>query len=361
MDKILVYGMTSNPGGIESYLLSVLELFRDDKLHFDFVTDFSAVAWKEQLEEYGAEIYFIPPKGKGMLKHWKALWKLLKEHPGYKQVYFNVLDAGAAITMLVPWIKRRKIITHSHNGSTDKKVLHYICRPWMRAMTKKYVGCSHLAAAFMFGENIEKRRTVEIVPNAINSTKFQYNQEIRAKKRQELGIDDRFVVLHVGRLTRQKNPIGLIDIFEQLVHLDSSAVLVSVGTGDAEEQVKQYIRKKDLNSDIHLLGVRNDVAELMQAADVFLLPSLYEGLPIVCVEAQATGLPCVISDNITSEVDLTGRVTFLSLNLGKREWASELLRQRKRARESDVSQLISAGYDSQHNVERKKILERIFN
>jgi len=360
MEKILVYGMTDNPGGIESYLLSVLEIFKNDDVHFDFVTDFPAVSDPDALKRYGAVVHYIPPKGKGLVKHWKELCTLLKAHPEYQKIYFNILDAGAVFSMVIPWIYRREIIAHSHNGATDKERLHNLCRPWLRMMTDKFVACSHLAASFMFGNNIEKYKKVEIVPNAIECSKFKYNSEIRKEKRNELDIQQNYVILHVGRLTRQKNPKGVIDIFQQLSMLDDSALLLSVGTGDQEEIIKDYISAKGLTKKVKLLGVRNDVAEIMQAADVFLLPSLYEGFPIVCVEAQAAGLPCAISDTITEEVDLSGRVKFLALDRDYKEWAAELMPLKDFPRQSSIQQLIDAGYDNEHSETRKNILKRIF-
>lgn len=359
MKKVLVYGMTDNPGGIEMYLMNTL--FRCHKdIRFDFVTDFPQIAYESQIRENGSEIYYIPAKGKKLVKHWKNFYRILKEHPEYQKIYFNILDAGAAFTMLIPWILGRKIIAHSHNGSTEKKVLHYLCRPIMCMMTKEYVACSKLASKFMFGKKISQSGKVKLIPNAINAKKFDFNIEVREETRRILKLEDKFVICHVGRLTFQKNPIGLINIFENVVSKKDNAILISIGTGDMEEQVKSYVKEKKLQDKVIFLGVRKDIPDILQASDVFLLPSIYEGLPIVGIEAQASGLPCVMSDTISEEVDITGNVVFLSLSDNLEKWSESILQTQQKIRKSTREQIQKHGYDLDvPNKDKEKVLGEI--
>lgn len=361
MEKVLVYGMTNNPGGIESYLIRNLLDTQHNHICFDFVTDFSEIAYESYIRENGSEIYFIPAKGKSLIAHWRALWKLMKQHPEYKKIYFNILDAGAVFTMFIPWILGREIITHSHNGATEKVRLHAWCKPLLCIITKKYLACSNLAADFMFGEKIVRSGKVRIIPNAINAKKFDYNTTVRKIKRKEMGLEDCFTICFVGRLTYQKNPLGLIDIFESVSKSEHTAILLIVGTGDMEEQVKERVRNKNLEKKVRFLGIRNDISEIMQASDVFLLPSIYEGLPIVGIEAQASGLPCVLSNSITREVDVTGNVFFVSLQDPVLEWKSRILDLRKFERKSTRLEIQKHGYDLETSKENiKKVIEEIF-
>ena len=358
MKRILVYGMTNNPGGIESYLLDMTSKIKKYGIQLDFVSDFGSMAYADELRRNGARLYFIPAKGKKLLRHLGAMRKLLKDHPEYQTVYFNILDAGAAFTAAVPWLMGRKIVVHSHNGSTEKVHLHKMCRPFLNLMTDQRVACSKLAARYMFGKRSLKTGKTFIVPNAINVDKYEFNKKVRDDYRNRLGVQDSYVVCHVGRMTEQKNPFRLIDIFSALYDKKKNAVLIYVGTGELQEKVTAYIQQKKCADNIRLMGIRTDVAQIMQASDVFLLPSLYEGLPIVAIEAQAAGLPCVLSENITREVNITGNVQFLSLDSSNTIWAEEIFKYEGTERISCREKIREAGYDSQTTTENfKKLVE----
>lgn len=341
--RILVYGMTDNLGGIETYVMNMLGSVDKSKVVFDFVTDFSTMAYADEAEKSGSVIYYIPAKSKGVFKHLRAFAKILREHPEYKKVYFNILDSGAAITEFIPWLFGRTVITHSHNGNTDKALLHKLCRPFLLLFTKKRLACSEVAARFMF-----KKHTAVIIPNAIEAENYNYSADIRDKKRKELNISDKFAVCHIGRLSYQKNPIRVVDIFAEVSKNDEDAVMISVGSGEMDDEVHRYAEEKGISDKIMFLGKRNDISEILQAADVFFLPSLFEGLPIVAVEAQASGLPCILSDNISKEAGITSNVSFLSLELSNIVWANEILSLKDFERKPCLEDIIKAGYDKQH-------------
>lgn len=326
MKRILVYGMTDNPGGIETYLINTMKQFKNEKIIFDFLCDFPDIAYKEEIKSNGSKIFFICAKGKKLLKHWIQIAKILKAYPEYETIYFNILDAGAAFTMLIPWIMGRRIVTHSHNGETDKKILHKVCRPFLLLMSNYYLSCSNVAGDFMYGTKSKGRKQCILIPNAIDIEKFKFNENIRRKKREELDISEEITVIcHVGRLSLQKNPFGMLNIFQSLLKERPESILISIGTGELESEVKDYAEKIQISNNIRFLGKRNDVAELMQAADVFFLPSFYEGLPIVAIEAQASGLQCILSDAITKEINITGNVHFVGLEDSNEKWVGELL------------------------------------
>lgn len=341
MKHVLVYGMTDNPGGIETYLLNFFDRVQGKMVMLDFVSDFPKVCGGEQLQGRGASLHFIPAKSRDLWGHLRGMWSILRQHPEYETVYFNILDAGAAVTMLPVFLLGRKIVVHSHNGSTDKVRLHRLCRPAMNLMTKRRVACSNLAAEHMFGTG----KGALVIPNAIDASQYLFQEETRRRKRRELGLVDEPVIVHVGRLSRQKNPLGLIDIFAQIHALRSDAVLLSVGGGEMAEEFSAYVQRKGLLDAVKCLGVRSDVPELLQAADIFLLPSLYEGLPVSLLEAQAAGMPCVISDVITGEATVTDLVRPVSLSASCRIWAECVLTELGRERVNTFSELVKGGFD----------------
>jgi len=164
-----------------------------------------------------------------------------------------------------------------------------------------------------------------VLNNAVNTEEFRYDERIRAEVRAELGAGDSLVVGHIGRFNEQKNHKFLLDIFESLHRRKEDALLVLAGDGYLRPAIEQEAQKRGLSQSIRFLGVREDVARLLQGMDLFLFPSLFEGLPVVLVEAQAAGLTCIVSDTITKETDVTNRVSFLSLDLTPDEWSSAIL------------------------------------
>ena len=354
--RILVYGMSDNPGGIETYLRNLVKQSRNKEVVWDFVTDFPRIAYKKELEEAGCRIFYIPAKSKGLLKQWKAFSEILKKHPEYKTVYFNILNAGAVFTMAVPWIYRKRIIVHSHNGSADTTRLHRLCMPVMDSMAKGFAACSRQAGEFMFGSKVMEKKQVLFVPNAIDSARYDYDPEIRKQMRRSLGVEEKYVLCHGGRIVYQKNPKGLIDIFEACFRKDKNCLLLWAGTGDMEEEARAYVKEKGLEAHVRFLGVRNDIDRLMQAADAFLLPSVYEGLPIVAIEAQAAGLPCFISDTVSEEARIVkDLVKFLPLD-DVESWKEAVLQARGANRISRKNEIIEAGYDLNH---QQKNLEKL--
>lgn len=355
MKRILVYGMSDNPGGVESYLLGMSERMKKYGIQFDFISDFPGIAYEKELKENGASVYYIPPKGKKLIRHWAGFAEILRRHKEYDSVYFNVLDAGAVFSALIPWLFRKKIIVHSHNGNTDKVWLHRLCKPVINKIANRKMACSELAAVYMFGKKEADKKKIMIVPNAIDAGRYDFNEEIRKEYREKLEISDKLAICHIGRMSAQKNPLRILQIFSSVYRKDNNAVLLYVGAGEMKEQVKAYAGQLECAGNIRFLGVRSDVSEILQASDVFLLPSLYEGLPIVAVEAQAAGLPVIISAAVTRETDVTGNVRFIDLRRSNDDWAAELLRSRKFTRKSMRDRIISAGYDMNNPLYDKEI------
>ena len=353
--RVLVYGMTDNPGGIESYLLGLFR--RQPAGTFDFVCDFPAIAYGEELRAKGASIHFIPAKSRSLWGQWRALAALLREHPEYTAVYMNVLDAGCVFTALIPWLYRRRVVVHSHNGDTDKTRLHRLCRPLLQFLTADRVTCSEEASRHMFGRTGED---ILFIPNAVDAEALAFDPALRARKRAELDLGERLTVLHVGRLTRQKNPLFLLEVFSELRKSRPDALLLSVGEGDMAAEFDEHIRALGLEDSVRRLGTRPDVPALLQAADVFLLPSLYEGLSIALLEAQAAGLPSVASDAVSAQTVVTDLVRRLPLARTPAFWAEQVLAAAGTPRRDTREELRAEGFDvSGVDASDRALMERL--
>ena len=208
--------MTDNRGGVETYIMSMFRAMDRTRIMFDYVTDFSTIAFRDEVEALGAKIYYIPAKSKHPIGQIQAFMRILNEHPEYDEVYFNILNAGSFYSMIAPILKKRRITAHSHNGSDDKMRLHKMFRPLLNRYSTRKLACSELAGRYMFGNEAFDNGKVKLIKNAIDVNAFTFDREMRKMKRMELGAGDHFIVSHVGRIVHQKNPMGIIDIFEQI-------------------------------------------------------------------------------------------------------------------------------------------------
>jgi len=357
MNRILVYGMTNNPGGIESYLMNEFSLLEPTKAIFDFIVDFPEMVYSDKVKAMGSQIYFIPAKGKKLFSHLFSFYKILRKHPEYKKVYFNILDAGAAFSMVVPWLMHREIIAHSHNGSTDKMRLHLLCKPFMKFLAKKKIACSRVAAKYMFDTE-----NVDIIPNAINCSSYKFDLQKRNEKREELNLSpDNTAVCFVGRLTHQKNVEFLVRVFAKVREKNNNAVLLVIGDGEDKEKMINKANQLGISDSIRFLGKRNDVPDILNAADVYLMTSFYEGLSVVAIEAQASGVPCVFSDGMSEETKINSNVCFVSLNEDAEKWAEVVISAQSSPRIEDISALQKAGYDlTSPNDVQKRFLEYFY-
>ena len=347
MERILVYGMTDNRGGIEAYLYNYLtQIAPKGNMIFDFVTDYSTIAYQDELKRLGCKIYYIPSRRENLFVHMKKLHKIVKEHKEYEKIYFNILSAAEFFTVLSACgIPGKKRIVHSHNNSVKAIRKHRILRPFLNMVSSQRLACSESAGEFMFGEKYIKKNQVTILNNAIDLNKYAYAKDVRDVVRKKNKLEDEFVVGHVGRLCYLNNTFFLIDIFSEIYKKCKDTVLIIIGDGEDRQEVEKYIKAKGMESNIKLLGMRDDVSDFMQAMDVFVLPSRFEGLPVVAIEAQAAGLPCFLSRQITEKTDVTGNVQFLSLHKTAEEWADNILRTRDWSRMNTKGMLQKAGYD----------------
>lgn len=271
---------------------------------------------------------------------------IFQKHPEYRIVHGHQTNTGFV------YLKEARAnnvpirIAHSRNSNKENFIKKHICK-----LSKLYAthlfAVSRVAGISEFGEKAVNEGTVKILPNAIDAKKYTFNEKTRKSKRTELGIENEMIVIHIGRFHPQKNHMFLLEVFCQILKSEPKAKLLLVGDGSLRGDIVKEISKKNIQESVIITGIRSDVPELLQAADILLFPSLYEGLPGVVLESQASGLQCIISDKITKEVRVTNLVNFISLEESAEYWAQEVLRiANLNKRRNMYSAIAEAGYDS---------------
>lgn len=323
MKKILVYGMTGNIGGIENYIMYQYRQFDKSKLHLDFVNAYKNVkiAYYDEIRNNKSEIYDLWNR-----ESWREF--LIKHKNEYEAVIFNNTNPLELNMLDLIYDSRafKRIIIHSHNGGFDQfsifknvlnKKLHEKQQEFKKIGAELWA-CSEFAGRWMFGNNSE----FEIIKNGIDTNFFKYDHKVRQDVRNELGLlPDDFVIGNVARFSIQKNNLFLIDILSEILKFNQNAKLVLVGQNvPSFSMIKQLTEIKarllGVSDKVFFLGLRKDTSRLYQAMDAFILPSLFEGLPVVGVEAQCSGLPCIFSDTITPEVKLLESTVYLPIKSG---------------------------------------------
>ena len=298
----------------------------------------------------------IKPANNGFSDYAKllpALKKYFRENR-YDIVHINTSNVYLCVSVLHSVPKGTLCITHSHNTKpviSDsrsfkrriKELLFLPCRKYILHKADYYFACSKAAGFHLYGEKIIDSPKFRVIYNAIDIERFRFNEDTRRKYRNT----NNFVFGHVGRMTQQKNPIFLLKIFKEIHFRMPNSELWMIGEGELRQDIEQSIADLNLTDSVKLLGRREDVAEFMQAMDAFIFPSLYEGLSIVTIEAQAAGLPIFASDNISPEHKVTKLMSFLPLKKDPAEWAENILAtlERTSTRCDMSSELIAAGYE----------------
>ena len=312
-----------NGGGVEQVVMNYYRHIDRSRVQFDFlVCKGSTRVPRKEIESLGGFVYTVPPYS-DYFDFQRALASLFRRQ-GWAIVHshlnsLSVFSLRAAKRANVP-IR----IAHSHSTSGKGEYIKNAVKLGLRRFSNVYptyrMACSNHAGEWLFGRKMD----FEVVPNAIELDKFVYRPAVRSAVRVELGIPDRaFVVGHVGRFMEQKNHHFLIHVFTNLLREVPDAYLLLVGEGELMNEIRSEVKKAGIAERVLFLGQRSDVGKLYSTFDAFCLPSLYEGLGMVAIEAQCSGLPCIVSTEVPREVALTESVQFLPLN-NVNEWVSAL-------------------------------------
>jgi glycosyltransferase involved in cell wall biosynthesis len=370
MIKVLyVMNGVFHKGGTEAVMLNYYNNMDKNQIHIDFLVHGDRRLCRDNpthryLEENGSRVFFVIPRGEDYMRNKKEISDILQANK-FDIIHTHMDAAGVFVLREARKANIKVRIAHSHNTGYTQKVsfLHKLVLEYARLMIRHYathyLACSEAAGLWLFGTGNLKNGKVKVLRNAVDCEKLVFNKEIREKTRIELNLKDKFVIGNIGRFAYQKNHEFIIKVFNEIHIRNKQAVLLLVGEGELRKLTEAKVKELHLEASVRFLGLRDDISELLQAMDVFFLPSNFEGLPVVGVEAQAAGLPCIMSDNVSREVDLTGLVQFISLEESPGTWASRILEinESEKERENTFDKITTAGYDIKHNAQE---LERLY-
>ena len=333
-------------GGSQMLVLNIMKNI-DKDIQFDFIVDHSELRTLEKVfKELGANIYYIPTFYGWNLKEVVGAWRaFFEEHTEYDILHSHVRSYAS---IYFPIAKKYgvKTIIHSHsisNGKGFKAFVKNVFQIPLRYEADYFFACSNEAGKWLFGKRVIKKDVFFVIHNAIDSKEYQFDIKIRNEVRADIGITKENVYISVGRLVEAKNHEYLLNVFEEIKLRNANSILLIIGDGPCYEEIKKLIEMKKLEKSVLLLGARKDVAKLLQAGDCFLFPSLWEGLGLAAIEAQASGLKCICSENVPKEARITELCKFISLD-NKKKWVSEAL-SLEYERKNTVNNIIGAGYD----------------
>lgn len=332
-------------GGLETMLMNYYRHINRDKVQFDFLVhrDFEADYDKEILT-LGGKIYHISRVIPWSHSYRKKLKCFFREHPEYKIVHVHQDCLSSVALQCAKECGIPVRIAHSHTSSAVKNLKYLIKKDYMKKIpiyATDLFACGKQAGIWMFGENDFK-----VIPNGIGVWDYIYSEKVREKVRKELDIENDLVIGHVGNFTNAKNHAFLLKIFCEILKQNPSAHLVLVGSGKLQKKIQKQTVQLGIQKNVVFTGTRSDVNELLQAMDVFVFPSLYEGMPVTLIEAQASGLPCIISDHISEECIVTSNlVSVMKLSASAEGWAECILKKGKDGHRNTAEEIEKSGYD----------------
>ncbi len=364
--KVLHIGMSSNLGGIETYLINMYRNIDKNKFELSYlVFKDENICFYDELYNDEVKFFTVEHRRKNYLKFIKQTKEVLKNNK-FDYIHFHLMEFSCfEIILLAKKYSNSNIILHSHIANDNKRSLktNILNKIGEILVSKKdnYIkaACSKDAGEFMF-KNF-KNKEFYVLNNAIDLKNFAYNEEIRERVRIKFGLENKLVIGHVGRFVKQKNHIRLIDIFYDIYKQNKNAVLVLVGTGALLDLIKQKVNELEIESAVIFLGMRDDINEIYQAMDIFLFPSLFEGLGFVLVEAQTAGLPCFITDTLPDEVKVLDTTIPMSLDENNSFWSRKILAYLEQINNKKRNKKSHEMYDSKFNIEKEiKIIEKFY-
>lgn len=354
MKKVCIYCQTWESGGIEAFLHNVLQHMDLSDIQVDIVTDrLKGSIFTDGLKSLGVTFRELSGSSRALAQNYRRFSRLLEEQR-YDVVHLNVFQALPLAYLSLA--KRKGVplrIAHSHNTGLRKSatrpvkyLLHWIAKELFTGSATDLWACSTPAAEFLFSKKQMKKRPCRFVPNGIDVAKFQFRADVRERTRKELGLCNQFVVGSVGRLCGQKNQSFLLDVFAEIVRKRPDSRLLLVGEGEDKTALRQRAEALGITEQVIFYGLSNQVETLLWAMDVFVFPSLFEGLGIAGVEAQAAGLPVVCSDRVPVQARVLDRVHALPLDAGAKVWADAILALAGTPRTGEeAAQVRAAGFD----------------
>ena len=325
MIRVLHYGLDSKLGGIETYLYKLYTHIDRDEFQFDFLAvGDKEPCWYKEFTDMGSDFYRVTPRTKNLFKNRAELFKLFKEeHFDIVHCHLNTLSYIAPVQVAIK--NRIPVIVHSRNAGASKSIISNLLHSINSAILPRnkitMLAVSNLAGTWLFGNNAK----FKVINNGIDIEKYTYSEVGRNKVRKEFGLKNELIIVHLGAMRKQKNHMFLLDIFNEVLKIKPNSKLLLIGEGELKKEISNKIYKLRMEDNVILTGKRNDVCDILSAGDMFLFPSFFEGFPNAVLEAETTGLPCLISSEITNEVMINEDCYAMSLNVEAKAWADKLL------------------------------------
>ena len=354
--RILFIINTMDVGGAETFIMKVYRKIEKNQFQFDFLINKPGKNfYEEEIKSLGGSVHRGISKSLNPFLCFKTIFKVVRDYH-YSCVFCVAVHPLTALDLIAAKIAGARLTlvrsTNSKAGGFISALLAMLCRPLVCAFASVMLAPSAEAGCWLFGTKAVKHGRVKFISNGVDLESYKFIEENRTTIRKKLKIDtDTFLVGHIGRFNHQKNHKLLLEIFYNIKKKVADSKLILVGDGELKSEVTQKVNELGLTDCVIFTGVRSDIPEIMMGLDVLLLPSIYEGMPNVVIEAQATGLPCVISDTITSEVGLTPLVYFVKLHANIDVWADTVIRVRNTNREDYQRFLFEKGYSIESTVE----------
>ena len=367
MKKVLVFGMTENSGGIETVIMNYYRNIDRSQLQFDFLCNTDSVAYEDEIISLGGNIFRVKPRRESRKDFKKEMTHFFSNNAKeYSAIWVNV--CSLANIDYLKYAKKygiKKRIIHAHNSQNMDSFLRGLLHRFNKLFIGKYAtdfwSCSKEASKWFYNNSIMNGNNYLLINNAIDFNKYKFDLETRKKYREMLNIDEKTLVLvNVGRMHFQKNHPFILKVFNEVHKNILNSKLILIGDGPDREKIENLVKKYDLEDSVINLGIRNDVPQLMSAMDIFLFPSLFEGLPLVLIEAQASNLLIYASDVISNEVVIDNDlVNLTSLNEDEYYWAKQILRNVANNRESNKIENLLKEKNYDIKLETKKFQKMI--
>ena len=338
-------------GGIETFIMEVYRNIDREMVQFDFLVHTKEkCAFDDEIKQLGGIIHHVTSRHDNLAKNVCDLNSFFRHNKEYSIIHQHISSLSYVTPLKFARLYGYPVrIAHSHSTADTGGPFHL----WLHEKNKKridriathYFACSDLAADWLFPKHIQNGGKMKLIRNGIDLKKFRFSQTIRDKYREEMMLTGKLVVGHIGRFHSLKNHKMLLEIFYHIHRIEPNAVLLLIGDGNLKTDILNKIEELGICDSVIMTGVRSDIAELMQAMDVYVLPSLSEGLPISLVEAQATGLPCFVSSTITQDVSITPNIFYIELSQPAEHWANRIVKEIQSKERVDMSDMVqNAGF-----------------
>lgn len=358
MKRVLCIVGAMDAGGAETFMMKVMRNVNKDVLSIDFaVSSPTKGLYEDEIAQLGGTVFHITSKSVSFVKNFRDIYAVVRDNQ-YENVLRISQNALSGMELYAAWFAGAKVRafrssnSQTYSNSLKEIISHRVFKFFLNLVSNVKLAPSIESAEFMFGKRMVKKDKVAIIKNGINTKDFLFNELQRNELRVEYKIpEDGFVIGHIGRFNKQKNHKYLINVFHEVRTQRPNTHLFLVGQGELMEEIKDYAGIIGDLSYIHFLGVRKDIPELLCLFDCFVFPSLFEGMPNTVIEAQASGLPCIVSDTITKDVAITDLVTFISLQDSPATWAEKILSiPLKHDRTSYKTMIDSKGYNIENTI-----------